>query len=214
MERKNNKNDDNQLLIPFNRAVRVGNFKLWRGRMSVGTGKDKTGIETVNVSNLDGTWKVQIPSTSQMFGFICQQYATVDTEKRNEFLGMVFTNMLNVNLLPSPALHDAFFFLTEMMTFPYMLLSEKEMESRMRDGLKASGMDKQKIKQHIGRMMDYRRQLYELLERKKASYIEEYERQQAERREKEEEAQKALEQDDIAEQAMEALDKEEDEDID
>ena len=112
------KADDNPLLIPFGRAVRVGNFKLWRGRLAVGSGKDKTGIETVNVSNIDGTWKVQIPSTSQMFAFICAQYATVDTEKRDQFLGMVLTNMLNINLTPSAALHDSLFFLTEMMSFP------------------------------------------------------------------------------------------------
>ena len=70
-------NEGNELIIPFNRAVRVGNFKVWRSRVSLGSGKDKTSIEAVSVSNLDGSWKVQIPSTSQMFGFIMQQYATV-----------------------------------------------------------------------------------------------------------------------------------------
>ena len=57
-------------------------------------------------------------------------------------------------------------------------------------------------------MMDYRRQLYELIERKKTAYIEEYERQQKERWEKEPEAQKQLEQDEIAEQAIDILNKE------
>ena len=66
-------------------------------------------------------------------------------------------------------------------------------------------MEKDKAKEHIAKMMDYRRQLYELIERKKTAYIEEYERQQAERREKEPEAQKQLEQDEIAEQAIDIL---------
>ena len=195
----------NSLLIPFNRAVRVGNYKLWRGRKEIGTGKDKAAIETVNVSDLDGSWKVQIPSTSTMFGFICSQYATVDEKLRENILGMIFTNMLNVSLTSSPALHDGFWFLTEMMTFPYLLLPEKEMKERMEKSLKAAGLDKDRRKEHIGKMTDYRRQLYELIERKKASFIEEYERQQAERISKEEDAEKALEQDEIAEQAMEML---------
>lgn len=189
-------NEDNELIIPFVKAVRVGNYKLWR---------TKRDIEYVNVSNLDGSWKVQIPSTAQMFGFICQQYATVDKEMREQFLGMVFTNMQNITLTPSPALHDSLFFLTEMMSFPYLLLPEKEMMKRMEKGLKAAGMEKKSIKEHISEMVKYRSQLYDLIEKKKSQLIEEYERQQAEEMAKENDALKELEQEELAEQAIEVL---------
>lgn len=202
---KKETNKDNPLVIPFGKAARVGNFKLWRGNYVIGSGKDRTGIECVHVSSLDGAWMVRIPSTSQMFSTIANAYATTDETIRDNFLGMLFSNFMNVTNVPSESLHNAFFFLVEMMSFPYMLLSEKEMEKRMKEQLRASGMEKDKAKEHIAKMMDYRRQLYELIERKKTAYIEEYERQQAERRGKEDEAQKQLEQDEIAEQAIDIL---------
>lgn len=208
--------ENKSLQIPFVKPARVGNFKLWRSKSTFGSGKDKVNIEVINISNLDGSWKVQIPQTSQMFGFISQQFATVDENIKDNMLGMVFTNMLNITLTPSPALHDSLFFLTEMMTYPYMLLSEKEMTERMEKGLKEFGWDKVKRKEHIGKMVEYRKQLYDLIEKKKSAYIEDYERQQAERRAKEEESLKSLEQDEIAEQAMEVLNENEksDEDTD
>ena len=199
---------DNPLEIPFGRAVRVNNFKLWRGRYNIASGKEKAEIECVHVSSLDGSWMVRIPSTSSMYGLIVAQYATIDEHIRDNALGMIFTNVYNVSNIPSVALHDAFFFLTEMMTFPYMLLPEKEMVKRMEKGLKNDGMDKSKAKEHISRMVEYRRDLYELIERKKNAFIEEYERQQAEIRAKEPDELKALEQDEIAEQAMEILSQE------
>lgn len=195
-------------MIPFGKAVRVGNFKLWRGNYVIASGKDKTAIECIHVSSLDGSWMVRIPSTSSMFGTICSGYATVDETLREQYLGMILTNIYNVSNISSVALHDGFNFLVEMMTFPYMLLSEKEMERRMKKNMEKLGYDKQKIRNHIDNMLEYRRQLYELIERKKKDYIEEYERQQAERMAKEDEANKQLEQDEIAEQAIDMLNKE------
>lgn len=210
-ERKKLLNKENPLVIPFGKATRVGNFKLWRGNYVIdGDKKSKNYIECVHISNLDGSWMVRIPSTSASFGFICSQYATVDEKMREDFLGMVFTNMMNICLTPSEALHDGFWFLSEMMTFPYNLLPEKEMEKRMKENMKKLGIDKAKVKEHISKMMEYRRGLYELIERKKNAYIEEYERQQAERWAKEEEEQKRLEQDEVAEQALEILNKDSD----
>ena len=210
MARKKLTDKDNPLVIPFGKAVRVGNFKLWRGNYVLAGGKDRTSIECVHVSNVDGSWMVRIPSTSTMFGFICGQYATVDENLRDNILGMVFTNMYNACLTSSPALHDGFWFLSEMMTFPYMLLSEKEMEKRMKENMKKLGVDKEKIKTHVSTMIEYRKDLYDLIERKKKAYIEEYERQQAERWASEESAQDELHHDELAEQAMEILSENED----
>ena len=200
--------DDNPLVIPFGKAVRLGNYKLWRGNYVIASGKDKATIECVHVSSLDGSWMVRIPSTSAMYGFIGGQFATIDDELKENILGMIFTNMHNISLTPSPALHDALFFLTEMMSFPYNLLPEKEMERRMKENMKKLGVDKQKSKDHIAKMMEYRKGLYELIDRKKNAYIEEYERQQEERWAKEGDAQKQLEQDEIAEQAIDTLNNE------
>ena len=199
------KKNDNPLEIPYNKAVRVSNYKLWRSKYVLANGKEKTSIDCLNISNLDGSWMTRIPATSGMYGFILSQYATVDETMRDNVIGMILTNMLNICLTPSVALQDALFFLTEMMTFPYNLLPEKEMVKRMRENMKKLGVEKNVAEEHIGKMVEYRTQLYDLIERKKAAYIEEYERQQAERWAKEEEAEKQLEQDEIAEQAMDVL---------
>lgn len=188
---------DNPMIIPFGKAVRVGNYKVWRSRSRE--------MEQVNVSNLDGTWTVKIPQSAAMFGTITQAFVTTDENLRDQFLGMIFTNMQNVCLVNSESLHDAFFFLTEMMSFPYLLLPEKEMETRMADGMKALGVEKKAIKEHIAKMVTYRRSLYELIELKKKRFIEEYERQQSERRSGEDEELKRLEQDEIAGQALDIL---------
>lgn len=205
MARKKLTDRDNSLVIPFGKAVRVGNFKLWRGNYVMAGGKDRTSIECVHVSNVDGSWMVRIPSTSQMYSTIMNGYATVEETLRENFLGMLFTNMYNVCAIPSEALHDAFYFLTEMMTFPYLLLPEKEMEKRMKENMKKLGIDKSRAKDHVSKMMEYRKGLYELIERKKSAFIDDYERQQAERMAKEPEAEKQLDSDAIAEQAVDIL---------
>lgn len=208
MAREKLLNKDNPLIIPYGKGTRIGNFKLWRTNYAIGSGKEKTTIECVCVSSLDGTWMTRIPSTSQMFSTICNSFATTDETLRDNFLGMLFTNCYNVSNIPSEALHDAFYFLQEMMTFPYMLLPEKEMEKRMKENMKKLGVDKAKAKEHIKNMMEYRHGLYELIERKKKVYIDDYERQQSERWAKEDEAQKQLDQDEIAEQAIATLNEE------
>ena len=194
------------LTIPFGKAVRVGNYKVWRGSYTIGSGRDKATVECVHVSIPDGSWSVRIPATSTMFSLICNGYATVDEEKRDQFLGMLFANMLSVCTSGSEALHDAFFFLSEMMSFPYLLLPEDEMVKRMKETMDKAGIDAKAAEGHVGRMTDYRRQLYELIERKKLRLVEEYERQQSEqqeyRRTKEEED---LNRDDIADEAAEIL---------
>ena len=203
MGRKRKTDGDNPLVIPFGKAARVGNFKVWRGNYAAAGGKD--GIECVHVSNLDGSWMVRIPSTSTMYGFICSQYATVDENIRENILGMVFTNMANVCSMSSPALHDGFMLLTEMMTFPYLLLPEKEMERRMKTHMEKLGVEKGMAKEHLSKMMGYRKELYDLVGRKMDAFIEDYERQMDERAAKEPDEEKKMEQDDIAEQAVDIL---------
>ena len=65
------KGTGNKVQIPFGKAVRVHNFKLWRSRVKYG---DAT-IEAVNASTLDGSWMTRIPSTVDMYGWICMSYS-------------------------------------------------------------------------------------------------------------------------------------------
>ena len=199
------RNEDNPLVIPFGKAVRVGNYKLWRGNYAIGRAKDKMSVECIYISTVDGSWMTRIPATSAMYSTLTNGYATVDENLRGQFLGMILTNIYNVSTIPSVALHDAFYFLTEMMTYPYLLLSEDEMKRRMKDGLSASGMDEIKADEHISQMVDYRRKLYELIERKRNDFIEEYERQQAESRKKDPDALDDMDADALAEQAMDII---------
>ena len=194
--------NDNALLIPFVKAVRVGNFKLWRSKYPSKPSKDTSSVECMNVSNLEGSWHIRIPATHSMFSVIANGYATVDNEMRENFLGMVLTNIYNVSTIGSTALHDAFFFLTEMMTVPYLLLPEKEMKKRLDKSYRDAGFDKDKRKKCVGDMMSYRRQLYELIERKKSEFIDEYERQLAERRDNAANEEEMMKRDSIAEEAM------------
>lgn len=214
--------------IPFVKPERVGNFKLWRSKSSLtytpsdeerakvrnesgGTKRavsKKLDIEVINISNLDGSWKVQIPQTMQMFGTISEGFAVEDKTLKDQFLGSVIGNIYNASTNSSVYFHDSLALLTEMLTFPYMLLPEKEMVKRMKAVYKETVFDKKVADKQIDDMVSYRRKLYELIEKKKSDYIEEYERQQAERRAKEEDALKALEHDEIAEQAIEELNKE------
>lgn len=191
--------------IPYGKAVRVGNYKLRRGKYVL-SGKEKASIDCLHVSSLDGTWMTRVPATSGMFTTICNGYAsTTDDALRAEFLGMIFSDMYDICNRSSEALHDAFHFLLEMMQFPYLILSEKEMIRRMKSTMQAAGIGKEQQKEHIAKMVEYRRGLYELIERKKDAFLEDYERQLAEAREKESESLDALRHDEIAEQAVDIL---------
>lgn len=201
MEKKNN--DFGPFVIPMVKAVRIGNYKLWRTKFPVGKGRDKADIDCINVSNLDGSWSVRIPSTMLMYGTVCNGYATADEERRNNFLGMLFTNMYNICTNASEGLHDGFFFLTEMMTFPYLLLPEKEMKRRMEKGFEHAGMDKKAWKAHIAKLLDYRHQLYELMDNKIDRFIAAYEEQlERMRAYNENEAEEDMKHDEIAEEAL------------
>ena len=213
-------------LIPYAKATRVGNYKLWRSKMSVSVtptddqrneirrksnGKEravtrKFDIDVINVSNLDGSFKVQIPATSEMFGLICQQYN--EGKSGEEFLGMVFANFLNVCTNANPVLHDGMFFLTQVITYPYLLLPEKEMVSRMRAVYKQNDIEKKEADKQIDEMTEYRKKLYALIDEKIGRLIEDYEQSQADRRAQEEAALQELEREEVADEAAEALAKE------
>ncbi len=215
--------------IPYNKAVRVGNYKVWRSkgkltatptdeerkkiRMESG-GKRRAvaktfDMEYVNVSNLDGSWSVKIPATSMMYATICEGYAIEKENERVRYLTIIFANFINVTTNTNQALHDGLYFLTEMLSYPYLMLDEKEMKKRMEAWLKVQKVEKSAIKENIGKMIEYRRSLYELIGKKITDYIDYYESERVKAKEQEEESLKALKQDELAEQAASIIDEKE-----
>ena len=89
--------------IPLGKPARVGNFKLWRSKLSFGKGKEKVDIEQINISNLDCTWQVKIPATFEMFSMIKYLFAerTDDTiaDKSMSTLHTFFSNMLYASVI-------------------------------------------------------------------------------------------------------------------
>lgn len=200
-------NERNELLIPFVKPARVGNFKLWRSKINLGGKKDKTEIECVNVSNLEGSWTVRIPSTSTLFSVIVSNYATIDTDLREQFLaGEVLSNLEVLNTSGSVILHHAFRLLFQALSYPIFFMTEKEVEDWVKSTFKS--MDKKQRKQHLDNLLKERREFYDLVEKERNDYISTWKEQHAMIKDKEDESQKQLEQDEIAEQAIDVLNKE------
>ena len=61
--------------IPFVKPARVGNYKIWRTKTTLGKGKDKYDVEQICVSDLEGLWQVRIPATHEIFAVISELYA-------------------------------------------------------------------------------------------------------------------------------------------
>ncbi len=119
--------------IPFNKADRVGNFKIWRSKSIVtyvptqeerekikkesgGTRKainKKYPIESVNISDMFGGWRISIPQTMEMFGYLTRLYSdwkndlATDEERNNAFQGLrtLLSNMLYVTSVGNGYFH-------------------------------------------------------------------------------------------------------------
>ncbi len=215
--------------IPYQKAVRVGNYKLWRSKTAItinpteeerskvrveSHGRKKLvskrfDIDVINVSNLDGSWKVQLPATMMIYTIICDAFNQPE-EVRDNFLRLLFGNYLTLTTSSSLFLHDAMCFISELLAFPYMLLSEKDMSARMLDFYKEKGIDKKEAKDQIEKFVIKRRELYKMIDKKVTNIIDDYEIHLNEEitKEKEKEAQKQLEDDELAEQSAEVIGKE------
>lgn len=216
---------ENKNPIPFGKAMRIGNYKVWRSKSSIsytpteeerqktrsesnGTRKAVTAkfnIDVINISNLDGSWSTKIPSTMGMYSIILQAFEQKEND-RDMFLTMLFGNFLSICTVSNVFIHDAFSFLMNIMQFPYILLPEKEMVKRMKQGYKNNGgTDKAAIDEHIKKMCDYRKQLYDMIEKKKNEFVDAYEAELEMARRREESAQDDLKHEELAEQADEIL---------
>lgn len=134
--------------IPFVKPVRFGNFKLWKSKLpmtaetSDGQKKvkgKKVSIECINVSNLDGTFCVRIPQSVEMFGMITAAYQWVHSEVEDErnrgesFLRIVFSNILYVSSVCNGFYHQAVEMVTTAYAFPAVLTDKKQSKAFKKD---------------------------------------------------------------------------------
>ena len=198
MEKKSNP-------IPYVGCLRVGNYRLWRSKINKGT---KKAVDAIFVADAANQWQTRVVETSTMYASIMDACNGADEAVRDGFLEMLFTNMFRVCTMASVPLHDGFSVLCEMLTLPYLLLPKRDMKKRLVRGLKKAGMKRKERKAHVSKMLEYRKDLYKVIDDRIAGIVEDYERSMDERLAAEPEAEKAIDHDEVAEQAFAVLEKE------
>ncbi len=140
METENKKTE--KMEIPFVKPARVGNFKVWRSKMKLTVEPtdeqrkqvlEKSGgrkkavsrsidIEQINVSILDGTWHIKIPSTYEMFGMIRDLYGEGMTAR----LQTIFGNMMYASCVANGYFQQAVNFCAQIYANPSLLSEDDE----------------------------------------------------------------------------------------
>lgn len=167
--------------IPFGRPAMMGNFRLWKSAIVVGNGKSKTRIECINVSDLEKTWLVRIPQTKEMFSMLTiafQWSKSENAEERNQGVGFIraaLSNMFYVSSICNGFFHHWIEMIAAAYANPTLLQDTKEGKSFMEDA-----------KDSVARFLQWR---------------EEYEKHVKEN----EPSEQDLYQEEIAEEAMEIL---------
>ncbi len=121
---------DNERKIPFVKPARVGNYKVWRSKVTVGKGRDKYDVEQVCVSDLEGLWQVRIPETNVMFSTIVGLYAD---ESLAGSLNTIFANMLIVSTIPNGYFHRAVQMCESVYFNPDLLRKRKERKDLVKE---------------------------------------------------------------------------------
>lgn len=116
--------------IPFVRPVRVGNYKVWRVKTTLGKGKDRYNVEQICVSDLEGAWQVRVPETSVMFSAISGLYAD---ESLAPSLSTIFANVLMVSSIPNGYFHRAVQMCSTLYFNPDLLRKRKERKGLVKD---------------------------------------------------------------------------------
>lgn len=125
--------------VPFAKAARVGNFKLWRSKYVKKTSDGHVGIECVHVSDLDGAWSVRIPETYEMFGIIMSLYNDATDElnivlsaQARTIIEKIVGNMMYASVIGNGYYHRALTLVTTIYANPH-LLSEDEREGLLEE---------------------------------------------------------------------------------
>lgn len=174
-------NSETPVKTPFGKPARLGNFRIWRSNLAVGKGKSKSGVECINLSNLEGTWLVRIPQNYEMFGMLTIAYQWANSEDAEErrrgdgFIRTALSNMAYVSMVCNGFFHHGVEMIAAAYANPTLLQDTKEGQSFMADA-----------KDSIERFLVWRK---------------EYEKHVKEN----EPTEQDLHQEDIAEEAMEIL---------
>ena len=121
---------DNERKIPFIKPARVGNYKIWRTRVTAKKGKDKFDIEQICVSDLEGAWVTKVPQTSECFAMLTGLYA----DERNEgALSSIFTNMLAMSSIYNGYFHRAVQMCLSIYFNPDLLRKKKERKDLIKE---------------------------------------------------------------------------------
>lgn len=125
--------DNETRKIPFIKPARVGNYKIWRTRTTLGKGKDKYDVEQICVSDLEGVWQVRIPETNAMFAAISGLYAD---ESLTPSLSTIFANLLMVSSIPNGYFHRAVQMCSALYFNPDLLRKKKERKDLVKEARK------------------------------------------------------------------------------
>ena len=115
--------------IPIGKPAYIGNFKVWRTKKIFGKGKDKLGIEQINISTLDDSWQVKIPATFDMFGILSMlfaDYSRDNSDLREGQLATFFGNMFYVSCIGNGYFQRAVNICATLYANPTLLTEEDE----------------------------------------------------------------------------------------
>ena len=140
--------------IPFNKPARVGNFKLWRTNFmlefmpsrdmlseedqvrldkgEIKLKKQRTSIECINISNLDGSWMTRIPQTWEMYGMLTLAWQwyngdNEDEKKRGkDYFTTVLSNMAFCGSISNEYYHQALMMIATAYAYPVLLSDKKK----------------------------------------------------------------------------------------
>lgn len=103
-----------QHTIGFGKGVRAGNFRLYKIKASVGA---KQHVDSIVISNLEQSWKVQVPSTKPVYSWIEDLYNDYANGK-TDGLNVILPNMMNVSLSSRADYHYLVNCLAQIFTDP------------------------------------------------------------------------------------------------
>lgn len=121
---------DSRRKIPFVKPARVGNYKIWRTRVSAGKGKDKTDIEQICVSDLEGLWQTKVPQTSECYAMLSELFAD---ERNDGALSSILTNMLAMSSIYNGYFHRAVQMCLSIYFNPDLLRKRKERKDLIKE---------------------------------------------------------------------------------
>lgn len=125
--------DNEARKIPFIKPARVGNYKIWRTKVTAGKGKDKMDIEQICVSDLEGLWQTKVPQTSECFAMLSGLYAD---ERNDGALSSILTNMLAMSSIYNGYFHRAVQMCLSIYFNPDLLRKKKDRKDLVKEAKK------------------------------------------------------------------------------